>query len=57
MKQGKKPTRDQKEIIYSHDLNVDEWLVYKKSEFYLYLVSKDGNRRKIIGNFKKRKEK
>lgn len=57
MKQPKKLTRDIKEKVYSHGLNVDQWMLVKETEFYLYLISKDGKQRKVIGNFKKRKGK
>lgn len=55
MKQAKKPTRTQKEIIASHDLVVNEWMVINATEFYLYLIHKTTGKKKTIDNFKRRK--
>ena len=55
MKQAKKPTRNQKEIIASHDLVVNEWMVINATEFYLYLIHKKTGKKKTIDNFKRRK--
>ena len=56
MKQPSKPTRAQKEIIASHDLVVNEWMVINATEFYLYLIHKTTGRKKTIDNFKRRKK-
>ena len=49
MKRPSKPTRAQKEIIASHDLVVNEWMVINATEFYLYLIHKTtGRKRQLI---------
>lgn len=55
MKQGKRLTRTQKEVISSHGYNANEWMLVKETEFYLYLVHKDNsNKRLTVDNFKRR---
>lgn len=54
VKQPKKLTRKQKNIVSSHRLNANDWMLEKETEFYLYLVSKDGAKKKIIDKFKRR---
>ena len=55
MKRPSKPTRNQKEIIASHDLIVDEWMVVNATEFYLFLIHKTTGRKKTIDIFTRRK--
>lgn len=48
MKQGKKPTRKQKEAIKAANLNPNNWLVYKNLNGELHIVHRDtGTKRKI----------
>lgn len=48
MKQGRKPTRKQKEAIKWSGLNPDNWLVYKKDTEHLHIVHREtGSTRKI----------
>lgn len=54
MKQGKRLTRNQKEVISSHGYNATEWMLHKESEFYLYLVHKTDGRRLTVDKFKRR---
>ena len=55
MKRGKRLTRNQKEIVNSHGYNPTEWMLVADTEFYLYLVHKDNNnKRLIVDNFKRR---
>ncbi len=54
VKQPKKLTCKQKTIVSSHKLNANDWMVEKETEFYLYLISKDGAKKKIIDKFKRR---
>ena len=54
MKQPKKLTYKQKVIVSSHKLNANDWTLERETEFYLYLVSKDGAKKKIIDKFKRR---
>lgn len=49
MKQGKKPTRYQKQSIAYYKLNPNNWLVYKKEPEQLHIVHREtGTTRKII---------
>lgn len=54
VKQPKKLTYKQKVIVSSHKLNANDWTLERETEFYLYLVSKDGAKKKIIDKFKRR---
>lgn len=56
MKRPKKPTRAQKEIITNNHLNSDNWMVLKETEFYLYLINKEMNRRKTVTKFPPKKK-
>ena len=55
MKQPKKLTRTQKEILSSQDMRPDEYMLEKESEFYLYLVHKTTGKRVKADNFFRRK--
>ena len=49
MRQGKKPTRRQKEIIKSKRLNLDNWLVVEQTKERLLLVHRHtGRTREIV---------
>ncbi|MEN3130815.1 DUF6906 family protein [Bacillus albus] len=50
MKQGKTPTKREKMLIKSHDLNPDEWLIYKKVAKGLHLVHRDTKATQVIAN-------
>lgn len=54
VKQPKKLTCKQKGIVSSYRLNANDWMLERETEFYLYLVSKDGAKKKIIDKFKRR---
>jgi hypothetical protein len=56
MKRAKKPTRAQKIIIKDNHLNPDNWMVIKETEFYIYLIGKDSNKRRTITKFPPKKE-
>lgn len=51
VKQPKKLTYKQKVIASSHRLNADDWMLDKETDFYFYLVGKDGDKKKIIDKF------
>lgn len=51
VKQPKKLTYKQKVIVSSHRLNADDWMLEKETDFYFYLVGKDGDKKKIIDKF------
>lgn len=57
MKQPTKLTREQKEMASSQGLNPNDWMLEKKSDFYLYLVKKDGTQKKHIDAFIRRRKK
>lgn len=42
MKQPKKPTRKQKEIIANHKLNPRNWMIQEETETHLIIVYKYG---------------
>lgn len=54
MKQGKRLTRDQKEVVASHGLNPKEYSYIGETEFYLKLVNKTTGVPKMIDKFKRR---
>ena len=54
MKQTKKLTRTQKEIVHSHGYNVDEWMVRRETEFHLYLIHKNTGKRLTVDNYIRR---
>ncbi|MBT2577456.1 hypothetical protein J7E43_08535 [Bacillus sp. ISL-8] len=50
MKNGKKPTKKEKNHIKSYDLNPDNWLIFKKVSNELHLVHRYTNTTKVIPN-------
>jgi len=55
MKQAKKPTREQKEILSNNYLNWKEWAVIKDGDFRLTVIHKETGRVKYIDKFARRK--
>lgn len=55
MKQQKKPTREQKEIISKNGLVVENWMVVEDSKTELEVVSKRSGQRRILEKEKRRK--
>ncbi len=53
MKQPKKLTREQKEAVSASYLNTNEWMLVEETEFYLKLINKVTNKRKIVDKFKR----
>ena len=53
MKQPKKLTRSQKKAVSAAHLNTSEWMLVEETEFYLKLINKTTNKRKIVDKFKK----
>ena len=51
MKQAKKPTRSQKEVIPSRGLIASQWAVTEETEFYLKLINKENGQKKSIDRF------
>lgn len=54
MKQAKKPTRSQKEVISSHGLIANQWGVAEETDLYLKLVNKENGQKKTIDKFKRK---
>ena len=44
MKNGKRPTRDQKKFIASHGLNPEDWLIVKNTPEIMELVHRYSDR-------------
>ena len=55
MKQPKKLTREQKEIVSSHGLPAKDYMLVEEMEFYLKLIHKDTEKIKMIDKFKRGK--
>lgn len=55
MKNPKKLTRTQKEIVSSHGLNAKNWALVEETEFYLKIVNKDSGNTRMVDKFKRRK--
>ncbi len=51
VKQPKKLTRKRKDIVSSYRLNANDWMLDKETDFYFYLVGKNGDKKKIIDKF------
>ena len=48
MKQPKKPTRAQKEILSKNKLRPDNWMVLEEDKYQTVFINKRGNRRRTI---------
>lgn len=48
MKQPKRPTRDQKQIIFNHKLNPDNWMIVSETETELVIAYKFGKTIKTL---------
>ena len=55
MKQPKKLTRTQKEIVSNHGLKIDEWALVEETEFYYKLINKTSGVRKSVDKFRRKK--
>lgn len=55
MKQPKKLTRTQKEIVSGHGLKTDEWALVEETEFYYKLINKTSGVRKSVDKFRRKK--
>lgn len=51
MKNPKRLTRTQKEIVSSHGLKADEWALVEETEFYYKLIHKTTKKTKITDKF------
>lgn len=48
MKHGKRPTRDQKILLQSFNLNPDDWLIVKNTSTEMLIVSRFTKQTKVI---------
>ena len=48
VKQPKKPTRAQKEILSKHKLKPDNWMVLEEDKYQIVFISKHRSRRRTI---------
>lgn len=48
MKQPKKLTRNQKEILSKHYMNANEWSLIQETDFYLTVVHRETGRTKRL---------
>ncbi|WP_445678160.1 DUF6906 family protein [Robertmurraya sp. FSL W8-0741] len=48
MKQGRKPTRNQKKLFIEYGLNPAHWLIFKKINGELHLVHRETGKTKIL---------
>lgn len=53
MKQPKKLTRQQKEIVAAHYLRPKNWMLVEEMEFYLRIIHKDSKKIKMVDKFRK----
>ncbi len=53
MKQPKKLTREQKQIVFAHRLNPNNWMLAEETEFYLKLINKENGRKRAVDKFYK----
>lgn len=55
MKQPKALTREQKEVVSSHNWPAKDYMLVEETEFYYKLIHKDTGKIKIIDKFKRGK--
>ena len=48
MKQLKKPTRAQKELMTKNNMNPDNWMVLEEDKYQVVFINKRGSRRRTI---------
>lgn len=53
MKQPKKLTRQQKEIVSGHSLNVGEWMFVEELEYYIRIINKRTGAAKLVDKFRR----
>ena len=53
MKQPKKLSRAQKEIVSAHHLRPNNWMLVEEMEFYLKIIHKDSKKIKMVDKFRK----
>lgn len=53
MKQPKALTREQKEVVSSHNLPAKDYMLVSETEFYYKLIHKETGKMKTIDKFKR----
>lgn len=56
MKRGRRLTRNEKEVVSSHMLNPNDWMLAEEFNFHLKLIHKETKQIKIIDKFKRGKK-
>lgn len=51
LKQPKKLTREQKQVVSAHRLNPNNWMLAEETDFYYKLVNKETGRKKSVDKF------
>lgn len=55
MKNPKKLTRDQKEIVSAHNLNARNWSLVEETDFYLKIINKESGKIRMIDKFRRKR--
>lgn len=55
MKNPKKLTRMQKEIVSSHGLIAKNWALVEETEFYLKIINKDSGKTRMVDKFRRKR--
>lgn len=51
MKQPKRLTREQKQVVSAHRLNPNNWMLVEETDFYYKLINKETGRKKSVDKF------
>lgn len=55
MKRPKSLTKEQKEIVSAHNLNLNDWLFVKETDFHIKVINKDMVRFRYLDKFIKKR--
>lgn len=55
MKRAKRLTRNQKMCLTAHYLDPDKWRLIEETEFYLRIIHKETEERKIVDKFRRKR--
>lgn len=55
MKQPKRLTREQKEAVFASGYLPDNWMLEKKTEFYLHIIHKISGARRTVDRYARQK--
>lgn len=51
MKQPKRLTRQQKQIVTANGLNAGNWMLAEETDFYLKLINKETGKKRAVDKF------